>query len=275
MSDTITTSLVFERMIQELHQMNKEEISNQLAEMGCKLRYEDIQERLAHTYNELAVADHIFDTYEIQETKYPRAFIDEVVLEISMRENYGFTHYGIISTEIRDIMEKNIVNSEKIEGSCRCYRKLCQCAQNFHITAMETMQYQVNDGIDLYVHLMNLLDLMMQEAQKDKQQYRLIIDLCEKLLKTFTHSHPFLRASIQYEQAAAYIGMKSKKGEQMFQQLLRTHSDPCDVVLHYALAYLDDQPKRARSILLKYKNLWDKKSDAYDVIQQILEDTLD
>ena len=30
----------------------------------------------------------------------------------------------------------------------------------------------------------------------------------------------------------------------MFQKLLATHSDVTDVVLHYALAYLDDDEKR-------------------------------
>lgn len=273
MPETILTSLAYQHMVQELNHMPKEEINIQLKDMGSTLLYEDIKERLFHTYNELAIADHIFDTSQIQEKKYPKDFIDEAVLEIAMRENYGFTHYGIISSQIRDIMKKNILNSEKIECCCKSYRKLCQCAQKFNINAMETMQYQVNDGIDLYMYLMDLLDLMMQEARVDKQMYRKIIDLCEKLLKTFSNSHPFLRASIQYEQAAAYIGIKSKKGEQMFQQLLKTHSDPSDVVLHYALAYLDNQEKRARSILLKYKNLWDEKSDAYDVIQHILEET--
>lgn len=273
MPETILKSLAYQNMVQELNHMTIEEINTQLTDMGSTLLYEDIKERLFHTYNELAVADHIFDTCQIQAKKYPKDFIDEAVLEIAIRENYGFTHYGIISSQIRDIMEKNIVNSEKIECCCQSYRKLCQCAQKFDISAMETMQYQVNDGVDLYMHLMDLLDLMLQEARCDKQMYRKIIELCEKLLKTFSNSHPFLRASIQYEQATAYIGIKSKKGEQIFQQLLKTHSDPCDVVLHYALAYLDDQEKRACNILLKYKNLWDEKSDAYCVIQQILKET--
>ena len=35
----------------------------------------------------------------------------------------------------------------------------------------------------------------------------------------------------------------------MFQKLLATHSDVTDVVLHYALAYLDDDEKRTRRVL--------------------------
>ena len=272
MPQTLEETIAYQNMIHDLNQMSKEDIDQQLLQMGCAMKYEDIQEQLKHTYNELSIADRIFETCDIREVKYPKSWIDEVVLEIAMRENYGFLHYGILSSKIRDIMNKNIAAKEKMDEGIECYQKLCQTAKRFGITAMETMQYQVNDGVDLYACLMDLLDFGMQEAEHQPREYRRICDFCEKLLKTFSHSHPLLRASIQYEQATAYIKLKSKKGEQIFQKLLNTHSDPCDVVLHYALAYLDQDEARAARILQKYKKLWDPQSDAYAVIQQILKE---
>lgn len=272
MSETNLKTLAYQTMVQELSSMSLEEINAQLKSMGCALRYDQIKEQLVHTYNELSIADMIFDTYDIHPAKYPKEFIDEVVLEIAIRENYGFMHYGILSSQIRDIMEENPAQVEKIKQVAGCYRKLCQTAQKFGIKAIETMQYQVNDGVDLYAYFMSLLDMMMQEGMKQRQMYREIVDLCDKMLKTFPQSHPFLRASMQYEQATAYIKMKSKKGEQIFQTLLKNHLDPCDALLHYALAYLDEDEQRAIRILKKYRNLWDEKSEAFEVIQQLIEE---
>lgn len=272
MSETILETLTYQNMVAKLASMSSEEINAQLQSMGCALRYDQIKAQLADTYNELSIADMIFEAYDIQPAVYPKEFIDEAVLEIAMRENYGFVHYGILSSQIRDIMEGNLADIEKIKQGMISYRKLCQTAQKFSIKALETMQYQVNDGIDLYAYFMNLLDLMMQEGMKQRQMYRDLVDLSEKMLKTFPQSHPFLRASIQYEQATAYIKMKSKKGEQIFQTLLKNHLDPCDALLHYALAYLDDDEKRSIRILKKYRNLWDEKSDAFEVIQQLIEE---
>ena len=248
MSETILKTLAYQTMVQELSSMSLEEINAQLKSMGCALRYDQIKEQLVHTYNELSIADMIFDTYDIHPAKYPKEFIDEVVLEIAIRE------------------------VEKIKQVAGCYRKLCQTTQKFGIKAIETMQYQVNDGVDLYAYFMSLLDMMMQEGMKQRQIYREIVDLCDKMLKTFPQSHPFLRASMQYEQATAYIKMKSKKGEQIFQTLLKNHLDPCDALLHYALAYLDEDEQRAIRILKKYRNLWDEKSEAFEVIQQLIEE---
>lgn len=272
MKDAITEHMKYQTMIHDLNRMSKQEINQELVTMGCKMSYDEIKESLAHTYNELAISDQIFKQDSIKEGRYPVSFIDEAVLEIAIRENFGFLHYGILSNQIRDIMEPSISNSEKIKLGVSCFKKLCQTAEKFDISALETIDYQVHDDLDLYASLMTFLDLMMQEAEKDKQLYRTIVDLCERLLKTFSKSYPLLRISIQYEQATAYVRMKSKKGEQLFLHLLKVHSDPCDVVLHYALAYLDQDEKRAIRILHKYQNLWNKESEAYEVIMQILKD---
>ena len=77
---------------------------------------------------------------------------------------------------------------------------------------------------------------------------------------------------LQYEQAQAYLTLNSVKGEQLFLKLLKTHSDPTDVILHYGLAYLDDDEEKTRKIFLRYQNKLDKKSESYDIIMDILQD---
>lgn len=273
MNEQYLKELAYQDMVKAIKKMTSKEITMQLQKMQCCLSYEDIAARLAKTYNDLAVADAIFEQYEIIEARYPKTFIDEVVLEIAQREKFGFLHYGLLSTRIRDIMELNIDHKAKLAEAQMLFRKLCQCAKIFKQTALEAMIYEVNDGVDLYAYLMQLLDDMMVEARSNRNYCKTIISFTEKLLSTFTNSSPFLRISIQYEQANAYIVMKSKKGEMMYQQLLTSHSDPCDVVFHYALAYLDDDEQKAIRILQKNKKYWDEKSEAYEMILSILKDS--
>ena len=95
--------------------LSKEEIEKQLHALGCKLGYDEIKEKLNDTYNDLAVSDMIFETQTIDDTNtvYPKGFIDEAVLEIAKREDYSFTHYGIISDRILDIMGNGKENAGK------------------------------------------------------------------------------------------------------------------------------------------------------------------
>ena len=134
------------------------------------------------------------------------------------------------------------------------------------------MMYQVNDGLDMIGVVTFLLDLLMEQGRRDKEQYRVLIAFVDKFLHVFSKTSDFFRVGMQYEQAKAYIALKSKKGEQMFQKLLATHSDVTDVVLHYALAYLDDDEKRTRRLLERYASRLDKESPAYEEIQELKKD---
>ena len=134
------------------------------------------------------------------------------------------------------------------------------------------MMYQVNDGLDMIGVVTFLLDLLMEQGRRDKEQYRVLIAFVDKFLHVFSKTSDFFRVGMQYEQAKAYIALKSKKGEQMFQKLLATHCDVTDVVLHYALAYLDDDEKRTRRLLERYASRLDKESPAYEEIQELKKD---
>ena len=265
----VSAKVTSQDMVNKIRGMRSEEINTYLTELGCTLTCEDIRGRLEATYNDLAVADAIFETQKIDDTHatFPKAFIDEAVLEIARREDFGFTHYGLISDAILDLMEQG---SEQVAADLlEQFRLLFKTAKRFHIDSLEAMMYQVNDGLDMIGVVTFLLDILMEQGRRDKEQYRVLIAFVDKFLHVFSKTSDFFRVGMQYEQAKAYIALKSKKGEQMFQKLLATHSDVTDVVLHYALAYLDDDEKRTRRLLERYASRLDKESPAYEEIQEL------
>ena len=211
----------------------------------------------------------IFETQTIDDTNtvYPKGFIDEAVLEIAKREEYSFTHYGIISDRILDIMENGKENAGK--ELLEQFRLLFKTAKKFKIESLEGMSYQVNDGVDMIAVVTFLLDILMEEGRQNKEAYQTIVSFVDKFLSVFPKTSVFFRVNMQYEQGQAYIAMKSKKGEQLYQKLLKTHKDPTEVVLHYALSYLDDDEKKACSILKRYTNKLDPKSESYEEIQAL------
>lgn len=256
-------------IVKKIRKLRRDEIDLYLKELGCTLTCADIQAQLQNTYNDLAVADAIFQTQTIDDShaSFPKSFIDEAVLEIARREAYGFTHYGLISDAILDLMEQG---SEQVaKDLMEQFRLLFKTARRFHIDSLEAMMYQVNDGLDMIGVVTFLLDLLMEAGRTDKEQYRTLIAFVDKFLTVFSKTSDFFRVGMQYEQAKAYIALKSKKGEQLFQKLLNTHSDATDVVLHYALAYLDDDEKRTRKILERYASRLDKESPSYEEIQEL------
>ena len=260
-------------MLEQLAQMSKSEINRHLELLGCLWDYDKISLQLSKTYNDLQVADDIFQNFSIQEEKSPygKSFIDEAVFEIVSRESFTFTHYGLLSREILELRDQ--LDDEacllKMEAS---YRSLFKLAKQFSLTSMEGLVYQVNDGTDLVAIVAEMLDHMQQKAREDHAYAKKIVEFVDKFLKIFTKTNPFTKVMLQYEQAQAYIVLRSSKGEQLFRSLLKTHSDPTDVVLHYGLAYIDDDPRRTGKIFKQYVRLLDPKSESYEVIAEIQED---
>lgn len=256
----------YQVMLEQLSQMPKEEINRHLDTLGCKWDYDQIHQQLETTYNDLQVADVIFSNGHIDDCNscYPKSFIDEAVYEIATRESFSFTHYGIIARELEQAMEQHDVTKQE-----QIFRKLLKLAKQFSLTSMEGIMYEVNDGIDLLSYLAQMLDEMQQQARIERTYAKKIVDFIEKYGKVFTNTSPFTKVMLQYEQAQAYILLRSSKGEQMFKQLLKTHSDPTDVVLHYGLAYLDDDSKKTLKIFNQYQRLLDPKSESYEEISEV------
>ena len=192
-------------MVNKIRGMRREEIDMHLTKLGCTLTCEDIRKRLQTTYNDLAVADAIFETQTIDDTHalFPKTFIDEAVLEIARREDFDFTHYGLISDAILDVMEQG---SEQVAADLlEQLRLLFKTAKKFKIDSLEAMMYQVNDGLDMIGVVTLLLDLLMEQGRRDKEQYRVLIAFVDKFLTVFSKTSDFFRVGMQYEQAQAYI----------------------------------------------------------------------
>lgn len=262
----------YEQMAEQIKSLTKEEINKHLSLLGCTCDYDDIAQRLARTYNELAIADMIFTKDEISEdhSVYPKTFIDEAVLEIAKREAYPFMHYGIISEQIALCMEHS--DRSAAEEMLKQFQLLFKTAKQFSIPSLETMIYQVNDGVDMFGAIVAMLDIWMEQGRNDSGCYKEITSFVDKFLTVFSKTSDVLKVTLLYEQAQAYIALKSRKGEQLFLQLLKTHGDPTDVVLHYALSYLDDDEKKAAHILRRYDAILDPNSESYAVIQELKED---
>ena len=263
----------YEIMVEQLKTMPKAEIERHLKTLGCPVSYDEIAKRLANTYNDLEVSDVLFTCYKIDDenSPYQMDFIDEAILEIAKREDFGFEHYGILADSLTEAQELSDVEA-KINESEALFRKLFKLAQKFKQPSLERMIYTVNDGVDMFALIVDMLDDMQVLARNDKAYANRIIKFVDKFLQVFTKTSPFMKVTLAYEQAQAYMVMKSKKGEQIFLNLLKTHQDTTDVVLHYGLAYIDDEPKKTLKIFDRYQKQLNKESEAYTTIQEIISD---
>lgn len=265
----------YSAMCRQLSEMPKEEIEQHLQELGCTWSYEKITATLGQTWNDLSVGDQIFQecTINAEQSCYETAFLDEAVLEICRREAFGFRHYGIILSAVEELMDSEQMEVESwLQAMEKEVLSLIKLARRFHITSLEALLYQANDGSDLIGALAAYLDQLLQQGKKDRSYCDILIRLCEKLQETFPHMGEDLFAMFSYEQASAYIAKHSSKGERIFQELLKTSADKTDVVLHYGLAYLDEDEKRCLRIFKRYEAVLDKDSDAYEAIREIQRD---
>lgn len=152
------------------------------------------------------------------------------------------------------------------------FRSLMKSAKQFQETSLEGLVYRVNDGMDMLGTLAYMLDIMMQEGRNDFSLYERIVKFVEKYLQVFTNTSEMVKMMLFYEQAQAYVAMHSSKGEKMFLDMLKTYRDKTEVVLHYGLAYIDDDVEKTLRIFKKYESLLDEESDSYEIIRQIQRD---
>lgn len=261
----------YDVMCLQLSKMSKEEIQRHLELLGCTWSYDKIKEELQLVYNDLSISDRIFQECKIQDEHSPYTidFVDEVVLEVTKREKFPFMHYGRISTVIDEAMQ--VQSGLALAFTLReQFEKLMHTAKYFNQTSLESMIYEVNDRIDLLSALALLLDELLQAGRNDAQYYHQIVQFVDAYLQVFTTTSEQVEAMLYYEQATAYIALHSPKGEQLFKRLLDTYRDQTDVVLHYGLAYLDDDDARTLRIFKRYQHLLNKESDAYEIIHSII-----
>lgn len=274
--DRLNSSDPYERMEAALPSMDKEEMMKQLSALGCPLSYEEIVERLKKNFDEEKVSDFIFDTYDINDehTLYPEDFVDEAVrLIITRFEKFPFTHYGLIAEEMIDHLEAEMNDGEKIEFYGECFKKFFKLCKQFKIEDFNTFTFGVDSDLDLYGVIIDYLDECMEKGRmKNLEYYQKIIDFCTRFKKQFKLMNPFLEYSIDVQLATVYVALKDPKGEKMFLDLLKTHHDKTEAVLHYGLAYIDDDEERTLKIFKRYRSLISKESDCYEIIEQIISD---
>lgn len=264
------------KMLEDIKTMDKEAIMDTLVKMGCGMPYEEIVAKLGKTYNDLSVADEIFNTYQIDDSMqiYPQEFVDLAISEIVKRiEKFPFIHYGVISDEIYELSDAAMDDEEKIAKLEEAFRKFFKLCKTFKLENFDQIQYEVNDGLDLHSVIIDYLDECMEKGRmKDQMYYHKIIDFCTRFMKQFPKVNEYLGYSVRCELATVYVALKDPKGEKMFLESLKNHRDKTEAVLHYGLAYLDDDPKRTIKIFKRYENMLNKESDCYEIIQQIITD---
>ena len=257
----------YEMMCMQLANMNKEEINTQLKLLNCPIDYDKIAEELKDTYNELSVSDHIFDAFAIcnENSPYDTNFIDEAVIEIAKRESYPVTHYCIISTKLHELNENHASCKELEEW----FEKLFHLAKKFNLKSLEGMVYDVNDGVNMYAIFIHYLSNKMEDVVNGKAKAQDIIQFVDRYFRIFSENSSYLRASFLYEQAKAYMLIRSTKGEAIFESLFKEHEDLTEVVYHYALALSDTKPKKAIQIINKYADKLDSENTNYELIEEL------
>ena len=106
-SDKLNThkKIPYDIMMVQLKQMSKEELQRHLQLLGCDWSYEAIYESLKKTFNDLQVADAIFDSCIIQDDNSPVSYThliggDEFVVCLN-----AIPHEDVVITKIKAIQQ--------------------------------------------------------------------------------------------------------------------------------------------------------------------------
>lgn len=265
-----------EKTFTDMPNFTMEEILQEYKVLGCTYTLEELQDLLQKNYNELAVADLIFSTFTIDDTnsKYAKEFIDlGLVRIIELEPIYKFQHYGIFIQNIESIMNAERTEKEKVNAYEEQFAKFFKMAKHFNLDNFDSMMYMINDGLDLQAIMIAYLDDVMELGRMDSPTYyHKIIAFVERFRKEFNKVNEYFDLALSYEYAQTLIALGNKKGEKIFLDLLEKHNDKTDVILHYALSYIDADEKKAMRIVNKYNHLLNKESDAYEIIMEMKED---
>ncbi len=255
--------------------MDNDTIIKEFKILGCPLSLEEIQNLLNTNYNELAIGDMIFNTYEIDDTnsKYAKELIDLGLVQIAKNTNdYGFMHYGIFIEEVDKLSTSEISDVEKVKALEQLFNQFFKMCKVFKIDNLDGLLYQVNDGFDLQILYISYLDEVMELARTDKQYVKMAINFIERFYKQFTQINPLAKFNLDIEYAHALIVSGSSKGNQMFEKLINEYSDKSELIIRYASCYLDVDAKRFNTIIKRYEKHIDKTSEEYALIQEVMED---
>lgn len=257
------------KMWQDLPSMEKDQIMRELHALNATISYEEIVERLKGTYDDLKVADYIFETYPIDDTKsaYPKEFIDEAITLIARKEQFDFTHYGNISQDITLLKDAMISKTQRDEKYKELFQKLFQLCKKFGLDNYDALIYSINDQVDMGAEFLTYLRSLQKNNTKEDEHE--VIRCVDRFLQTFQEMNPYLEEQLHYVQATSYIALRSSKGEKMFLQMMKDFPDKSEVIYHYALAYQKIDAKKMMSILKRFEKEIDKDSDIYPLLLKL------
>lgn len=256
-------------MWKDLPSMTKEELMKQLEILHVGASYEDICAQLAETYNDLSVADALFETYPIddKDSIYPKEFVDEAVTKIAHMENFSFTHYGIISEglyELHGVMMSDMQRMEKMQDYIHRFFHLCK---HFKLDNFDSLVYTIHDDLDMAKEILTYTTLL--QKVNTKESHREVVQTVDRFFQIFAQMNPWIEEQLSYQQAASYIALKSSKGEKMFQSMLKEYPDTTEVIYRYGMSFYTIDKKRTKSIFERYRKQMQKDSDFYTEIQKV------
>lgn len=259
-------------MWRDLPTMDQEEIMKQLRKLHVEISYDEIVQRLATTYDDLQVADAIFETYPVDDTNspYPKEFVDEAITKIARIESFPFTHYGILSQDILELHEVLCSDEQRCHRLQELFTKLFQLCKRFKLDNFDNLVYTINDSCDMGKEFLHYLSLL--QKQDTMEAHRQVTQMVDRFFQVFAQMNPFIEEQISYHQATSYIAMKSSKGEKMFVALMKEVPDTTEVVYRYGMSYYKMDKKRTKTIFERYRKELHKDSEFYDKIQKILKE---
>lgn len=257
-------------MWNDIASMNQEEIMKQLRLMKVDMSYDEIVQRLALTYDDLQVADAIFERYPVDDSAsiYPKEFVDEAITKIARIESFPFTHYGILSQDILELHTTWIPEQHRILRLEEIFTKLFQLCKRFKLDNFDNLVYTVNDQCDMGKEFLDFLNLL--QNQKTTEAHRLVIQSVDRFFQVFAQTNPYIEEQISYYQARSYIALTSAKGEKLFISLMKQVPDTTEVIYQYGMSYYELDKKRTRTIFERYRKEMRKDSDFYEKIQKVL-----
>lgn len=256
------------KMWNDLDAMSEDDLMKELSVLHVDASIEELLQRLALTYNDLAVADWIFDTYPVDDSNspYPKEFVDEAITKLARFHEFTFTHYGIISQDLQALHDPMLSKRSRIEKKKECFQKFFQLCKKFKLDYFDNVVYTIHDDLDMGIEILQYLNEL--QARNEKEDHRCVLQTIERFFQTFSKMNPWIEEQLQYEQAESLVVMKSSKGEKLFQQLLEEASDPTEALYRYVDSVQTDQKKQA-SLIKKYHKYIEKDSEYYPKLKAL------
>lgn len=260
------------QMWNDIDSMGVEQLMEELHCMKVPYSKDQLLEKLSGTFHDLAVADWIFATCQVDDAEsiYPKEFVDEAITRLARLHAFPFTHYGIIYQDLYALHDPLISRSQRLQKQQECFQKLFQLCKRFQLDFFDHVVYTVQDDLDIGKEFLAYLNEL--QTLQTPEAHRQVSQMVERFFQTFGQMNPWIEEQLQYEQAESLVALKSVKGERIFQQMIKESADPDEAIYRYAMSYAHLDPKKAKRIVSKYQKEIIKDSDFYQDLMKLQKD---